>query len=247
MKLYHISLDISRNGQTKVFLPRIPKHRVEYEDNITPRICFSRSIKGALNSFPYKDKLANKEFLRKGETYISVFELEANSVSFRSPTEISRFVPDAELNEEHWVTEPVELQQVVYRVDFLELAMSIDGEQCGRVVECDIRKPILSESEHYEITVFSRSQLNKLRKISNRLGLDMKILSSTRKNLRYSRSLNVGQDYTRKTYDLKKILLTTKVKKDITQLYLFKRDLNNLIFRKNLSVFNFQENLFNNI
>lgn len=103
--LYHLSFDIF--NEIKRFKPRIPKNRMKEEDCTTKRICFSKSIEGALLAIP-----DNKYFLNKSNEYfplIKVYEIDENLIndSLLDSSQIADKVPDAFKTGECWITKPV--------------------------------------------------------------------------------------------------------------------------------------------
>ena len=81
-------------GQQFLFVPRIPETRAECEDDQTPRICVSDSIKRCSMAIYGETRPL------RPKTYF-VYELRANVVK---PTDWQ--VPDQYRTNEHWILSP---------------------------------------------------------------------------------------------------------------------------------------------
>ena len=75
MKLYHVSLDLTKN--TRHFTPRIPKGTTYDEDTSVPRVCFSASLEGALSSCAH---IIIKLFNYSLTDNIMVFEVNTDDI-----------------------------------------------------------------------------------------------------------------------------------------------------------------------
>ena len=98
MKLYFLS---ENNMDNKVLIPRVPKNFLTingYEDNTTPRVCFSESISGALAAL--SQNLNNKE--------LYVHTTIDDNVKFSRPS--IKDVPDVMITKERWVKQPVKIK-----------------------------------------------------------------------------------------------------------------------------------------
>jgi hypothetical protein len=108
-RLYHLSPyelnDIS--GRIEL-VPRIPRTRLPGEDGHTPRVCFSKSINGCLNSISH-DTL----FYGKSAWPYFVYAPVSYSASAYTPSEqLYNKIPDAYITDEIWITEPVEVRLI---------------------------------------------------------------------------------------------------------------------------------------
>ena len=95
--LYHLSVT---NMNNKTLIPRIPDcyfTRNGYEDNKTPRVCFTPSIDCSLGAIG--NNLENNEF------YVHV---PKKKIKTKKPT--IKEVPDCDITKEVWCLEPVELK-----------------------------------------------------------------------------------------------------------------------------------------
>lgn len=98
--LYFISKD--RLDETEIIRPRIPDNYMTqhgYEDNKTPRVCFSTSIDGCLTALGMN--VSNQKF------YVYQPISDAKVIT---PTEEQ--VPDVKITKERWICEPVQLHYI---------------------------------------------------------------------------------------------------------------------------------------
>lgn len=98
--LYFISKD--RLDESEIIHPRIPDNYMTqhgYEDNKTPRVCFSTSIDGCLTALGMN--VSNQKF------YVYHPISDAKVIT---PTEEQ--VPDASITKERWICEPVQLHYI---------------------------------------------------------------------------------------------------------------------------------------
>jgi hypothetical protein len=97
--LYFLSRD---NHDQDILVPRVPENyftKNGYEDNKTPRVCFAKSIDGALMALSRRVT---------GETlYVHT---PINSVRYTTPT--IKQVPDCKITGEVWVKEPVKIKYI---------------------------------------------------------------------------------------------------------------------------------------
>ena len=68
--LYHISLEGNINEE-KLFIPRIPRITMDTEDKLIPRICVSETIRGCIDSFPYKYDL--NDMIMNGSVFLYLY------------------------------------------------------------------------------------------------------------------------------------------------------------------------------
>lgn len=115
MLLYHISTNIYEENP-KQFVPRIPVSACEPEDITTPRICFAPSVPLATQATGY--------VIRENDE-IMVYELNTKTVDPKNiipPEQLyhDNLVQDADKTGEHWITEPVTLYGIKYRIDHIQ-------------------------------------------------------------------------------------------------------------------------------
>jgi len=108
MKLFHVSLNLDIQ---KEFIPRIPSENimVETEDRTTPRICFSKTIRGCLTAVPWGGNSIEDIFF---DNYVSqlirVYEFDSKDVAKENLIKSKKLyqtdkVRDAEISGEVWV------------------------------------------------------------------------------------------------------------------------------------------------
>ena len=100
VKLYHLSVDRFRD---KVFSPRIPKNRVQFENGSIPRICVSTSVRGCLKGLGI-DGMTVQAFL-----YTPV-EYNGNKIEDYIYKPTVDEVPDVVETREKWITCPVKMK-----------------------------------------------------------------------------------------------------------------------------------------
>ena len=107
-KIYHIS----EEDQTgNIFTPRLPINFMtdnQYEDDTTPRVCFSESIDGCLVGTRYKL-----------ETNIMYVHEPANYSTLITKKPTIDEVPEAEISEEVWVLSPVKMR-CIGKIEIME-------------------------------------------------------------------------------------------------------------------------------
>lgn len=102
MKLYHVSMGWTET--LKLFTPRVPDSRAYDEDDVTARICFSKTIEGALSA------IANKPTETCTWKEITIYELDTDNYIDSRRLYLSGKVNDAILTNECWYLEPVTLK-----------------------------------------------------------------------------------------------------------------------------------------
>jgi hypothetical protein len=119
---FHVTAD--KNLDEKVLKPRIPTwvkdlkdpekimaETKRWENITTPRVCFSPSIEGCLNSIMNIHKITNKTFGAE-QLYVFIPEKPIDQYQHKTNKEIIRDgdVFDAKVTGEVWITEPVKLK-----------------------------------------------------------------------------------------------------------------------------------------
>lgn len=99
----HVSFD-----EVSELIPRIPKSRCDGEDDTIKRICCSTSIRGALSGVPGSGDAVQNLINAGIPVIIHVYLLKASAGSAMNTSEIARYVPDATLTGEVWLTEKPE-------------------------------------------------------------------------------------------------------------------------------------------
>jgi len=121
--VFHVTPDKYADGQ--VWKPRVPDYLDPYnpeetgfEDNTTPRICFSTSIEGCLNGITVNLPRHNPDQFDK--LYVYIPEKPWKEYKHKTNKELvkNKLVYDANVTREVWITEPVRMKLYgVIRVD----------------------------------------------------------------------------------------------------------------------------------
>lgn len=121
--VFHVSMDRHIDGQ--VWKPRVPDYLDPYnpedtgfEDNTTPRICFSTSIEGALNGITVNIQRQSADTFDK--MYVYVPEKPWKEYKHKTNKQLvnDKLVYDANVTREVWIMEPVRMKLYgVIRVD----------------------------------------------------------------------------------------------------------------------------------
>lgn len=113
--VFHVSPDKHIDGQ--VWKPRVPDYLDPYnpedtgfEDNTTPRVCFSTSIEGALNGITVNLPRQNPDQFDK--MYVYIPEKPWKEYKHKTTKELvnEKLVYDANVTREVWIMEPVRLK-----------------------------------------------------------------------------------------------------------------------------------------
>ena len=121
--VFHVSPDKHIDGQ--IWKPRVPDYLDPYnpedtgfEDNTTPRICFSTSIEGALNGITVNIQRQSPDTFDK--MYVYVPEKPWKEYKHKTNKQLvkDKLVYDANVTREVWIMEPVQMKLYgVIRVD----------------------------------------------------------------------------------------------------------------------------------
>jgi hypothetical protein len=106
--MIHVSFDL-----VDEFIPRVPKHRCEGENNTIKRICVAPSIIEALNAIPQAGLVVRNMKSLGLPVIIHCYYLKADKVM--SNDEVQKYVPDAEFTREMWI---LEKPKAVNRIDY---------------------------------------------------------------------------------------------------------------------------------
>ena len=105
MNMYHLS---RMNHDEVTFFPRVPKSVREDEDNITPRICFSKTISGAWRAHPAGGGGDLNGMTRYTDMYVHVPADKVNHFAVKKPDSCE--VYDSSITDEIWLMEPAKLK-----------------------------------------------------------------------------------------------------------------------------------------
>ena len=115
--LYHVSLEGNINEE-KLFIPRIPRITMDTEDKLIPRICVSETIRGCIDSFPYKYDLNNMIMNGSAFLYLYVFDVyKLGSDNVKYYYQLEEYVPDALTTKETWIMKEVSSKPEIIRID----------------------------------------------------------------------------------------------------------------------------------
>lgn len=106
--MIHVSFDL-----VDEFIPRVPKHRCEGENNTIKRICVAPSIIEALNAIPQAGLVVRNMKSLGLPVIIHCYYLKADKVMRND--EVQKYVPDAEFTREMWI---LEKPKAVNRIDY---------------------------------------------------------------------------------------------------------------------------------
>ena len=115
--LYHISLEGNINEE-KLFIPRIPRITMDTEDKLIPRICVSETIRGCIDSFPYKYDL--NDMIMNGSVFLYLYSFDAyklGSNNIKYYYQLEEYVPDAMTTKETWIMKEVSSKPEIIRID----------------------------------------------------------------------------------------------------------------------------------
>ena len=154
-KVYHIS---ASNMNNEILHPRIPDNyftKNGYEDNMTPRVCFSESIPGCIMAINTKQN--NAEF------YVHV---PYGSYDVITPTK--KQVPDVEITKERWICSDVKIKCIgkIRTWDKGEPGIKFKyGNKTAELYEWDYEwiekydKDSISESSNISLSSFGRIEV----------------------------------------------------------------------------------------
>ena len=115
--LYHVSLEGNINEE-KLFIPRIPRITMDTEDKLIPRICVSETIRGCIDSFPYKYDL--NDMIMNGSVFLYLYSFDAyklGSNNIKYYYQLEEYVPDAMTTKETWIMKEVSSKPEIIRID----------------------------------------------------------------------------------------------------------------------------------
>lgn len=144
MMLYHVSFVEIPEGH---FYPRIPSLTGPFEDKTIPRICFSRTIEGAITAMPQGAKALKTILkLQRKNKLIALFHLytiEENNLPQKNlwhPNRVQRYVVDANYTGETWIlNQDVFCYHETILISNAEIVEGIDiyGEKMAEVVSLE--------------------------------------------------------------------------------------------------------------
>lgn len=109
-KYIHVSFDV-----VDTFKPRVPKSRIEGEDDTIPRICVSNRILDCVNAMPSGPETIQAMQQLGLPAIIHAYYMQAQEIW--NTEAIIQYVPDARCYDESWVrTVPTHVHRVDYQV-----------------------------------------------------------------------------------------------------------------------------------
>ena len=113
--LYHLSDNKNLDG--KILKPSIPKLKFDDENGTIKRVCFSTTIDGGLQGlYPIYPgtSLDDSRYKSFNGEYLYVYEPDEENFDYIDTNEIlkKRYVPDAEVSKEVWITSPIKVKLV---------------------------------------------------------------------------------------------------------------------------------------
>lgn len=116
-KEYYIHVSFEKLYDTELnFYPRIPKNRLENENNTIKRICVSTSISGAFNAIYQTINAAldlnfHGPFLKPIYVYgIKKSEVTAKDIYDNNYLYKNHLVPDVLITDEYWILKPIKME-----------------------------------------------------------------------------------------------------------------------------------------
>lgn len=176
VKMYHVSLDLG-TGE-KIFSPRVPQNRCNGENSDIKRVCVAKSIEDAISGFPYKDYIVNKYNARN--KFLSVYEIEVDRKDVIFSEDLYKYVPDAHISNECWITkEVVGVGRIInIRNITLNNYNKYANYYSGRVLDLNYEELSgLYGSKLYTL-VPTVDEYEELTSLMNRLGVNYKIVDS---------------------------------------------------------------------
>lgn len=170
--LYHVSLDLVEN-----FKLRVPESCYEGEDKAVKRICFAKTLEGAITAMPYNINILSgllnmkKEF--GVEPILHIYAIDEKDLSPKDVKDSSELVyeclvPDANITGEVWVlTDNINPRLTTVKVkdfnfnakSFGSMAMYVvESLEYEKAAECDI---VNNKKVWHQINSELKRQLNK--------------------------------------------------------------------------------------
>lgn len=160
--LYHVSLE-----PIKKFTLRVPQQRLDNEDSITKRICFSKSLEGALSAMPKGKEILDGLFVLKKENnlrpYFHIYMIDEKTLKAEDIVQSEILtqtykVLDATFTEEVWLlTDKLNLIHKVIEIDNFAYEQKIIPEGAITLIK-DLKYEMFNFSKK-DLTSFTNKQL----------------------------------------------------------------------------------------
>lgn len=195
--MYHASLDL--NVGEKLFIPRVPKHRCEEEDDAIKRISVARNIKDAISGFPSKDYFVNtyKTYYKRNidekgnivqDRFITVYELKAKRKDIVFSEDLEYLVPDSHLTKECWIMKETVGVGRIINVKNITLTGYNDYAWCyhGTVDKLEFEESKAINNYDLKTVVINKEDFEKLIELLNINNLEYKIVDKGRNKFYYT-------------------------------------------------------------
>lgn len=113
MDLFHISYLPIRE-----FHPKIPRNRLDNENDSIPRICLSPFIPCCISAKAGKGEYIRLSLKDNIPCLLYIYKMECNEKNILPPDKVMQYgVPDANLNQEYWLlSDPVNVEEKIVKV-----------------------------------------------------------------------------------------------------------------------------------
>ena len=204
--LFHISKDIS--VKEKVFIPRIPKNRLQSENKTLKRVCLSDALETCISAFPYKSEVIHYLSSKK-PTYLSVYTVDKalfHEETIKKPEEVVNWVADAEIRQEYWITKPFTATPKLIKLKKLKLERfcRLTGEHIGEVEELEFEREVEEYDRTEKALFYHRKIFKQFRRACKRNGIEIQEVHVKKEAMEYFGCISSTRiyDVTRVTYKI---------------------------------------------
>lgn len=242
-KFYHVSMDI--NLEEREFMPRIPKHRCEGENDTLKRVCVCSSLTDAIGAFPYKDIFVNENIFFNRYGYLSCYEILNENLEYKDYEDLKDLVPDAYITKEHWILNKFSSKPNIIRVNKIKLSgyNAYTNTYHGYVKELEYENSIENYDRNCDfifIGKFVKYAIN----VCKVLGLNYEIKEDYYYNLSYNKFKfgKAGYNGTTKKYRYTKMKIIIPKGIDISNLWNVDYKQQVFLKKKNMNINPFKVN-----
>lgn len=235
-KFYHVSMDIDL--EKREFIPRIPEHRCEGENDTLKRVSVSTSLIDAIGAFPYKEIFVNRNILLNSYGYLSYYEILNKNLEYKGYEDLKDLVPDAHITKEHWILNKFVSKSNIIRINKIKLSgyNVYTNSYHGYVKELEYENSVEDYDRDYEfvfIDKFIKSAIN----MCKMLDLNYEIKQDYYCNLSYNKFKigKSGYNGTTKKYRYAKIQVIIPKGFDISKLWYIDYKQQVFLNKKNLN------------
>lgn len=180
--LYHVSIERVINNN---FCPRIPKDRIDGENDSIKRICFSKKIKKCITAMPNGIRKIENLILLERTTGLPaiayIYEIDDKNIAKKNLVSSAslvknKLVPDAQINQEVWVVnQNVKCQETVVKfVDIkkhlLSLNMGVGVKPFSEVKKITFEKSKEPYERNFKYLALSKYNYGVIAKLAKNLG-----------------------------------------------------------------------------